>query len=875
MNDDRVDSDSTELPSTEAAASPGGNRQIGPYRLLQKLGEGGMGEVWLAEQTEPVKREVALKVIKQGMDSRQVVARFEAERQALAMMDHPAVAKVFDAGTTPEGRPYFVMEYVRGVPITEHCDRHRLTNRERLDLFMQVCEGVQHAHQKAIIHRDLKPANVLVTERDGKRLPKIIDFGVAKATAQKLTEKTMFTELGVLIGTPEYMSPEQAELTGEDVDTRTDVYSLGVILYELLIGALPFDPKELRSGGYEGIRKKIRDEEPRKPSTRLSTLGDKSTESAKCRRVDLPGLQRQLRGDLDWITMKALEKDPSRRYGSPKDFAADIERHLKHEPVLASPPSASYRMEKFVRRHRFGVAVGAVALVALIGFAATMGIQARRIAAERDRADAERDAAERVSTYLADMLGELDPHAFGVALRDELIAQADQWRRERIDSNNDTAAMAEAFERVLSEINPTDVTLRLLDGQILSPVGQTIEVDFAEDKRIAVRLHRKLGAIYRSLGQLDPAESHAQRALALAMSELGPRHPETLQSMYRLASVYSERGQPAKAEALLSDVVDARRRELGTDHPDTLDAAHYLGSVNASLGNGEQAERLLLDVLEARRRIFGENDTSTLTTKFRLAILYGTSNRRDKAEPLYVEVLEARRRLLGEEALATLDAKTALARMYYNQGRYDEAEPLAREVLEVSRPKFGNEHPRTLLFMNNFAELRSSQGHVDEAEKLYREALAAGKQGIGEDHPETLRSGIALRALLVRQGRLEEARPLAIELLEASRKAATAPGAGQNVKNSLAWELLTCQPADLRDPETALRFALEACEATGFQNAAFLDTLALAYHLTGDTAKAVETQERALSLIPEDDARSRAEFEKRRSEYEAAIDEPE
>ena len=386
MDDDKTEGEDLDSTETVRPDSPDLPERVGPYRILERLGEGGMGVVYLAEQTRPVRRKVALKVIKQGMDTKQVVARFEAERQALAMMDHASVAKVFDAGTTPHGRPYFVMEYVKGVPITEHCDRHRLSNRERLDLFMQVCEGVQHAHQKAIIHRDLKPSNVLVSEQDGKRLPKIIDFGVAKATAQKLTEKTMFTELGVLIGTPEYMSPEQAELTGEDVDTRTDVYSLGVILYELLVGALPFDSKDLRSGGYEGIRKKIREEEPHKPSKRLSTLGDKSTESATCRRVDLPTLQRQLRGDLDWITMRALEKDRSRRYGSPMEFAADIERYLKHEPVLASPPSAIYRTRKFVRRHRAGVAVVATGLLVLVAFAATMTVQARRIALERDRA---------------------------------------------------------------------------------------------------------------------------------------------------------------------------------------------------------------------------------------------------------------------------------------------------------------------------------------------------------------------------------------------------------------------------------------------------------------------------------------------------------
>jgi non-specific serine/threonine protein kinase/serine/threonine-protein kinase len=309
---------------------------IGPYRLIRRVGEGGMGEVWLAEQTQPIRRQVALKIIKAGMDTAQVVARFGAERQALAVMNHPAIARVFDAGATPQGRPYFAMEYVRGESITAYCDKQKLPLRERIDLFLQVCDGVQHAHQKGIIHRDLKPSNILVAVQDDRAVPKIIDFGVAKATTLQLTDHTLQTEYGALVGTPEYMSPEQAEMTGLDIDTRTDVYALGVVLYELLTGALPFDSKTLRAKPLDEIRRTIREVDPPRPSTRVTTTSPmKNTDDDRAVRAASAS---ELRGDLDWITMRALEKDRTRRYGSASDFAADLRRHLNYLPVLASPP---------------------------------------------------------------------------------------------------------------------------------------------------------------------------------------------------------------------------------------------------------------------------------------------------------------------------------------------------------------------------------------------------------------------------------------------------------------------------------------------------------------------------------------------------------
>src|SRR5262245_29591718 len=360
---------STETHATSEPAHGHLPETFGAYRPVGVLGEGGMGIVYLAEQDEPIRRRVALKVIKQGMDTRRVIARFESERQALALMDHPNIALVYEAGATPEGRPYFAMEYVPGTPITDCCDKYLLGPAERLELFTQVCHAVHHAHQKGVIHRDIKPSNVLVMIRDGKPVPKIIDFGVAKATSQRLTEKTLFTEFGVLIGTPAYMSPEQAGMNGLDVDTATDIYSLGVVLYELLVGALPFDPQALRRAGYEEVGRIIREDEPPRPTVKLQALGQTATEIARRRHTDVRSLERFVRGDLDWITMKALEKDRTRRYASASEFAADIMRHLQDEVVIARPPSIGYRASRFVRKHQGAAAAGVgLFLMLIVGF---------------------------------------------------------------------------------------------------------------------------------------------------------------------------------------------------------------------------------------------------------------------------------------------------------------------------------------------------------------------------------------------------------------------------------------------------------------------------------------------------------------------------
>jgi len=387
--------------------SEGPGTVVGRYKLLEKIGEGGMAVVYMAEQEEPVKRRVALKVIKPGMDSREVITRFEAERQALAMMDHPHIAKVFDAGTTEPGRPYFVMELVRGVSITEYCDRNKLRTRERLELFLQVCQGVQHAHQKGIIHRDLKPSNVLVTLHEGRHIAVVIDFGIAKATNQQLTEKTLFTRYAQMIGTPEYMSPEQAEMSRLDIDTRTDIYSLGVLLYELLTGTTPIEGSTLRQAGYAEIQRIIRDTQPPKPSTRLSTLGDTLHETAQCRQTSPDDLRKSVRGDLDWIVMKSMDKDRSRRYETAHELAEDIERHLHDEPVKAGPPNAVDRCRKFVRRNRAlvtGIVAVAAALVAGLIVSSALYVRAEHLRTQAEEAAKKEAAARAEAQAVADFL---------------------------------------------------------------------------------------------------------------------------------------------------------------------------------------------------------------------------------------------------------------------------------------------------------------------------------------------------------------------------------------------------------------------------------------------------------------------------------------
>ena len=625
---------------TLSVGGPGGAAagQIGPYRLLQLIGEGGMGEVWLAEQKTPIHRTVALKLIKAGMDTKAVVARFESERQALALMDHPNISRVYDAGSTPEGRPYFVMEYVPGLPITEYCDKHHLTMKERLELFMQVCDGVQHAHQKAIIHRDLKPSNVLVVEQENKAVPKIIDFGLAKATAQRLTDKTMFTELGVMMGTPEYMSPEQADQSELNIDTRTDVYSLGVILYQLLVGVLPFETKALRAQGMEAILRAIREQEPPKPSTKIRSMGPASADSAEKRREEPRSFARHLQGELDWITMKALEKDRTRRYGSPAELGADIERHLHDEPVVAHPPSAGYRAGKYFQRHRLGVAVAGAGVVLLFGFVVNQAVQLRQITRERDRAD-------RITDVMTGMFKVSDP----------------------------------------SEARGNTITAR----EILDKASTDIDTGLTKDPELQAHLMNVMGNVYTNLGLYSRAQSLYEHTIEIRRRVLGPEHPDTLASMNNLASVLDHQGRYAEAEKLYRETIDVKRRVLGPEHPDTLMSMWGLCVVLDHEGRYAEAEKLDRETIDIKRRVLGPEHPDTLRSMITLGNILTDEGHYPEAEKLDRETLQVESRVLGPEHADTLIVDEQLG------NRSDGGSALRRSGEAVSRDARRSEaHPR-------------------------------------------------------------------------------------------------------------------------------------------------------------------------------------
>jgi eukaryotic-like serine/threonine-protein kinase len=658
--------------------------RIGPYKILGFLGEGGMGAVYLAEQEQPIRRKIALKVIKLGMDTKEVIARFESERQALAMMNHSNIAQVYDAGTTERGAPYFVMEHVAGIPITDYSDKHRLSTRERLDLFIPVCQAIQHAHQKGIIHRDIKPSNILVAVQDGKPMPKIIDFGVAKAINQRLTEKTVFTQQGFLIGTPEYMSPEQAEMTGLDVDTTTDIYSLGVLLYQLLVGALPFDVRTLRRAGYDEIRRIIREEEPPKPTTKLSSLGKLAKEIAERRHTDVVSLTKDLRGDLDWIIMKAMEKDRIRRYASASEFAADIHRYLTQEPISARPPSLFYKLGKFTRRHRIGIAAGMILVLALIAgmVGTTIGlVRARK--AERN-AQKETAQARAINSFLQETLGSANP----------------------IEGRSKDITVLEALEASAKKIHE-------------SFIGQP---------EVEAELKHTIGITFLRLGHYDRAETLLKDCLQIYQQQLGPEDPILTAPLNSLAILKQERGEYKEAESYFRRALALAIQQHGEEHPDAMSILSNLALLLQEKGDLIAAEPFLRKNLQIDRKIFGKENLNVaidLNNLGRLLI--------EKKE--YKECA-----LIFEEAIRIFqkEKSPALAFCMGNQGElltamgeYQKAEAILAKALELGIKLFGGKSQDIAKIRAKYGSCLIKLKKYDLAEQQLGMALPALQESLG------------------------------------------------------------------------------------------------------------------------------------------------
>jgi len=711
MSEPSMDGDTTAAGELEEEVP----ESIGGRRILGKLGEGGFGVVYLAQQERPVRMEVAVKVVRPGMGSQKVLSRFEMERRALELMKHPNIAGVIDAGSTDDGRPYFVLEHVPGEPITSYVRRNQLSIGARLELFEQVCLGVQHAHQKGVIHRDLKPSNVMVTEIDGRPVPKVIDFGIAKAVQGPLSERTVITQSAQIVGTPQYMSPEQVSFGEIDVDTRSDVYSLGALLYETLTGVPPFEPQRINRAGAAELERIIREEEPPRPSTRVMRSASESGGNAH--------VARELRGDLDWIVARAMEKDRNRRYQTPYALAADLRRYLSGDPVEAGPPSGLYRLRKMVSRHRVEFSAASAVAIALVAVVVVSLIFATRAETARDRAETELAKFRAISTFTEEMLSGIDP---------------------AVARGADTA----------------------LFRSILDDAAARVSEEGAGMPEVEVELRAMIGLAYRSVALYDEAEEQLIAAMATARERLGADDPLTLEVESAYGQILGETNRLEEALTLFRSVHERRAVILGQDDAQTIEALSNVGAVLNELGRYAEAAEVHEEALRRRIRVLGDDHEQTMATRNNLATAVGDLGRLDEAVVLLERVLDHQIQTSGEDHPRTLATMNNLAFSHDQMGNHGTAESLFRRVLEIKQRVLPEGHPSTIITMNNLASILGASGQPERAIEILQKAHALSTTHAGTSDMRTLTIQNNLASNLIRADRLSEAEPLLREAAE-------------------------------------------------------------------------------------------------------------